>query len=67
MKETGIQWIGKIPDNWVLDRLQWHLDEVKESNNPIQTKEVLSLTNKGMHRHTFIFFVFFTLSLDKQV
>ena len=46
MKETGIQWIGKIPDSWVLDRLQWHMDEVKESNDPVQTKRVLSLTNK---------------------
>lgn len=46
MKDTGIQWIGKIPDSWVLDRLQWHLDEVKESNDPVQTKQVLSLTNK---------------------
>ena len=46
MKETGIQWIGKIPDSWVLDRLQWHLDEVKESNDPVKTRQVLSLTNK---------------------
>ena len=46
MKDTGIQWIGKIPDSWVLDRLQWHMDEVKESNDPVQTKQVLSLTNK---------------------
>ena len=46
MKETGIQWIGKIPDSWALDRLQWHMDEVKESNDPVQTKQVLSLTNK---------------------
>lgn len=46
MKETGIEWIGSIPDTWNLDRLQWHLDEVKESNSPVQTKQVLSLTNK---------------------
>lgn len=46
MKETGIQWIGKIPDSWMLDRLQWHLDEVKESNDPVKTRQVLSLTNK---------------------
>ena len=46
MKDTNIQWIGAIPDSWVLDRLQWHLDEVKEVNDPIKTTKVLSLTNK---------------------
>lgn len=46
MKNSNIQWIGTIPDSWYLDRLQWHLDEIKESNNPVKTQQVLSLTNK---------------------
>lgn len=46
MKNSNIQWIGAIPDSWYLDRLQWHLDEIKESNNPVKTQQVLSLTNK---------------------
>ena len=46
MKYSGIEWIGIIPNNWKLDRLQWHLTEIKESNNPIKTKQILSLTNK---------------------
>ena len=46
MKYSGIEWIGCIPDCWVLDRLQWHLDEIKESNDPVKTTQVLSLTNK---------------------
>ena len=46
MKNSNIQWIGTIPDSWLLDRLQWHLDEIKESNNPVKTQQVLSLTNK---------------------
>lgn len=46
MKNSNIQWIGTIPDSWQLDRLQWHLDEIKESNNPVKTQQVLSLTNK---------------------
>ena len=46
MKNSNIAWIGQIPDNWKLERLQWHLDEIKESNDPVQTKQVLSLTNK---------------------
>lgn len=46
MKESGIEWIGKMPITWKLERLQWHLEEVNVSNNPIQTSKVLSLTNK---------------------
>lgn len=46
MKDSGIEWIGTIPNCWKLDRLQWHLDEIKESNNPVKTQQVLSLTNK---------------------
>ena len=46
MKYSGIEWIGNVPDKWSLERLQWHLDEIKESNDPIKTTQVLSLTNK---------------------
>lgn len=46
MKNSGIEWIGEIPDSWGLERLQWHLTEVKEQNSPIKTTQVLSLTNK---------------------
>lgn len=42
MKNSGIEWIGKIPDSWKLERLQWHLVEIKESNSPIKTMQVLS-------------------------
>ena len=46
MKNTDIEWLGEIPDDWVLERLQWYLEEVNVSNNPVQTTQVLSLTNK---------------------
>ena len=46
MRDSGIKWIGKIPNSWKVERLQWHLDEVKESNDPIMTTQILSLTNK---------------------
>ena len=46
MKNSGIEWIGEIPDSWELQPLRGHLIEVKESNDPIQTTQVLSLTNK---------------------
>ena len=44
MKDSGIEWIGAIPQDWKTDRLQWHLKEINVSNNPIQTKNILSLT-----------------------
>lgn len=46
MKSSNVEWIGEIPDNWKIERLQWHISEIKESNNPVQTEQILSLTNK---------------------
>ena len=46
MIESGIKWIGQIPEDRRIERLHWYLDEVKVSNNPLQTSTVLSLTNK---------------------
>lgn len=46
MKNSGIEWIGNIPDGWKLQSLKGHLTEIKESNDPIKTTQVLSLTNK---------------------
>lgn len=46
MNNNTTYWFGNVPPEWSIERLQWHLDEIKESNNPIQTKQVLSLTNK---------------------
>lgn len=43
MKESGIEWIGKIPQDWTLRRIQYCLSEIKVQNNPIQTEQVLSL------------------------
>lgn len=47
MKNSGIEWIGEIPDDWKIERLQWYIEEVKILNNPMQTDRVLSLTNKA--------------------
>ena len=46
MKNSGLVWLGDVPENWVVERLQWHLYEINEKNNPIKTHNVLSLTNK---------------------
>lgn len=45
MKDSGIEWIGKIPIDWKIKRIKAVLCERNESNNPIQTNEILSLTN----------------------
>lgn len=45
MKESGIEWIGKIPEKWDFKRLKNVLKERKENNNPVKTNNILSLTN----------------------
>ena len=45
-KDSGIEWIGEIPKEWVLRRIQTSLYEINQKNSPIQTDFVLSLTNK---------------------
>ncbi|MDA3058005.1 restriction endonuclease subunit S [Campylobacter sp. VBCF_05 NA6] len=46
MKDSGIEWIGQIPQNWEVVRLKYILHERNESNNPIKTDFILSLTNE---------------------
>lgn len=45
MKDSGIPWVGKIPEGWEVTRLQWHLEEVNEINTPVKCNFILSLTN----------------------
>ena len=45
MKYSGIAWIGEIPEDWSIKRLKAVLCERNESNNPVQTDFILSLTN----------------------
>ena len=45
MKDSGIPWIGEIPEGWNIDRLQVALQEIVEKNSPIKTDYILSLTN----------------------
>ncbi len=44
LKDSGIEWIGKIPQHWDLKRLKNVLNERNEKNIPIQTTERLSLS-----------------------
>ena len=49
MKDSKIRWIGKIPSDWNLNRIQYCLLEIKDKNLPIQTSQVLSLVkDKGV-------------------
>jgi len=45
MKNSGIDWIGKVPIDWKVKNLKSILAERKETNNPIKTDFILSLTN----------------------
>ena len=45
MKDSGIEWIGEIPENWEVKPIKQILCERKESNNPIKSDFILSLTN----------------------
>ena len=45
MKNSEIEWIGQILEDWNIKRLKAVLCERNESNNPIKTDYILSLTN----------------------
>lgn len=46
MKDSGVEWIGEMPEEWKIERLQWHLQEINKPNNPVKTEYILSLNNK---------------------
>lgn len=45
MKPSGTPWLGDVPAEWEVTRLQWHIEEVTELNCPVKTDFILSLTN----------------------
>lgn len=45
MKDSGVDWIGAIPTDWSIKRVKAVLKERNESNNPLKTDFILSLTN----------------------
>lgn len=46
MKDSGIEWLGKIPDEWKIKKIKFTLQERNEKNSPIKSTEILSLTAK---------------------
>lgn len=49
MKDSGIDWINNTPATWEIKRIKAVLVDRNESNNPVKTDFILSLTNdKGV-------------------
>lgn len=46
MKDSGISWLGQYPANWELIKIKYCLQDRVEKNNPIRTRQILSLTAK---------------------
>jgi type I restriction enzyme S subunit len=48
-KNSGIEWLGEIPEHWGIESFKHILTERNEKNAPIKTKEILSLSiDKGV-------------------
>lgn len=43
LRDSGIEWIGKIPEHWTVERMQWRVDQVNVDNDPFVTDQILSL------------------------
>ena len=46
MKDSNVNWLNTIPCDWALSRIKYVLNERIEKNDPIKTKDILSLTEK---------------------
>ena len=46
MKDSGVAWINTIPKKWKLKKIKYALKNRNENNNPIRSKNILSLTVK---------------------
>ena len=46
MKDSGIAWINTIPSNWQTKKIKFILQSRNENNNPIRSRDILSLTAK---------------------
>lgn len=46
MKDSGIAWLGSIPETWKPNKIKYTLRERIEKNNPVKSRDILSLTAK---------------------
>ncbi len=42
-KDSGVEWLGEIPEHWNVNTIKSLLEERKESNSPLKTENILSL------------------------
>ena len=42
LKDSGVDWIGQIPEGWNVDRLGFHIYEINEKNIPQKSDFILS-------------------------
>jgi type I restriction enzyme S subunit len=47
-KESGVQWIGEIPEDWKFLRGKWKFKTLKEVNRDLQCMDRLALTMNGV-------------------
>lgn len=48
-KDSGIAWLREIPEHWRIESFKNILTERNEKNNPVKSKEILSLSiDKGV-------------------
>jgi len=48
MKDSGVEWIGEIPERWEVQRGKFLFRSKKEANSQMQCDNVLSLTMRGV-------------------
>lgn len=46
MQDSSIQWLGSVPSHWKRGKLKQYIFEISEKNSPVQTTDILSLTNR---------------------
>ena len=46
MQDSGIPWLGSVPNHWSRGKLKQYIFEISEKNTPVKTTDILSLTNK---------------------
>jgi type I restriction enzyme, S subunit len=42
-KDSGVEWLGEVPEHWNVNSIKSLLEERKETNSPLKTKNILSL------------------------
>lgn len=48
MKDSGISWIGQIPEQWKVMPNKWIMSKVKDIKDEYENEPILSLTTKGV-------------------